>query len=359
MNTNLSVRPRLPRWLASITWRSVVLVAVLCVLVAAALNPIFISPFAQVLGRTLFVGISLLLVFTAAGHWQQRWLPRWLMRVFAVVVCAPVATLAAYLIASSGDVAGLMNNWSRISGIFLISISAAAVGVVMSLGALYRERDAQARAEALQFELERETLERQAADARLALLHAQIEPHFLFNSLANVQALVESGSDRAAPVLRQLIAYLRAAMPRLNDADATLESELRLVRAYLDLMQLRMPDRLRFEIDIPPGLAGLRFPTMALLTLVENAVRHGIDPSEEGGRIRLAGGVAEDGETVTLSVADTGVGIAGDAPDGVGLANLRSRLHAFFGADARLELHAVAPHGVRAEIVFRRAQSRP
>ncbi len=357
MNTNASGGWRLPRWLGSITWRSVVVVIVLSVLVAAALKPIFVSPFTQVLGRTLFVGIALLLVFTAAGHWRQRWLPRWLMRILAVALCAPLATLAAYLIASSGDVAGLMGDWPRISGIALISIAAAIVGVVMSLAALYRERDAQARAEALQFALERETLERQAADAKLSLLHAQIEPHFLFNTLANVQALVESGSDRAAPVLRQLIAYLRAAMPRLNDADTTLASELELVRAYLDLMHLRMPDRLQFEIDVAPALAGLRFPTMALLTLVENAVRHGIDPSEDGGRILLAGRIAEDGETVALSVADTGVGIDAAAPAGVGLANLRSRLHSFFGPDARLELHAIAPHGVRAEIVLRRAQS--
>lgn len=352
MNMNASGSRWLPRWLASLTGRSVVVAAVLSVLVAVALNPVFISPFTQVLGRTMFVGMALLLVFTAAGHWRQTWLPRWLTQVFAVVLFAPLATLAAYLVSVNGDLSALLDNWPRISGILLISLAAAMVGVVMALGALYRERDAQARAEGLQFALERATLERQAADARLSLLHAQIEPHFLFNTLANVQALVESGSDRAAPVLRHLIAYLRAAMPRLNDADTTLATELQRVRAYLELMHLRMPDRLQFEIDVAPGLADLRFPAMALLTLVENAVRHGIDPSEEGGRITLAGRIGADGDTVTLSVADTGVGMADDAPAGVGLANLRSRLQALFGADARLELHAVAPHGVRAEIVF-------
>ena len=356
MDSNAPRSRWLPSWLASLTWRGVIVAAVLAVLVAAALNPLFVSPFTQVLGRTMFVGITLLIVFTAAGHWRQRWLPRWLVQVFAVVLAAPLATLAAYLLSVGGDVGAILDHWGRLSGILLISLSAAAVGVVMALGALYRERDAQAHAQGLQFALERATLERQAADARLSLLHAQIEPHFLFNTLANVQALVESGSDRAAPVLRHLIAYLRAAMPRLNDADTTLATELQLVRAYLELMHLRLPDRLRFAIDVAPEIAALRFPTMALLTLVENAVRHGIDPSEEGGSITVAGRVGADRRTVTLSVSDTGLGMADDAPAGVGLANLRSRLAGWFGADARLELGENAPHGVRAEIVFRLAE---
>jgi sensor histidine kinase YesM len=144
-----------------------------------------------------------------------------------------------------------------------------------------REREAQARSRELQFALERSRLEKQAVDARLALLQAQIEPHFLFNTLANVQALVEAGSPRAAEVLKSLIAYLRAALPRLHDGPATLAQELALVRAYLELMQMRMPDRLQFSIDADASLQQRPFPPMALLTLVENAVRHGIDPLED------------------------------------------------------------------------------
>src|SRR5262249_21315654 len=139
----------------------------------------------------------------------------------------------------------------------------------------------QARAQELKFALERSTLEKQALDARLSLLQAQIEPHFLFNTLANVQELVESGSPRAAPVLQSLISYLRAAMPRLHDGEPTLGNEEDLVRSYLELMHMRMPDRLQVAIDVDPALRAQRFPSMALLTLVENAVRHGIDPSED------------------------------------------------------------------------------
>jgi hypothetical protein len=212
-----------------------------------------------VLGRTLVVGMTLLLAFSAAGLWPQRWLPRWLVQVLAVGLVAPLATFAVYLFAVDGDVAALLAHGGLASGLALISITALVVGLVVALGALYRERDAQARAADLQFALEKSTLERQALDAQLTRLHAQIEPHFLFNTLANVQALVEPGSERAAPVLRHLIAYLRAAMPRLADTDATLAAEAELVRAYLELMHLRMPDRMRFEVSLAPGLRNLRF----------------------------------------------------------------------------------------------------
>ena len=346
----------LARWAAELTLRRVVTVLVLSALVAALLNPRFVTPFPVVLGRAVFVGMMLLLAFAGAGLWSGRWLPRWLVQVLAVALVAPLATFVAYLFRVDGDIAVLLGHEGLVSGFFSITMTALMVGIVVALGALYRARDAQARAAELQFALDRATLERQAADARLALLHAQIEPHFLFNTLANVQALVESGSDRAAPVLRHLIAYLRAAMPSLNDADTTLATELRLVRAYLELMHLRLPDRLRFEIDVAPELMALRFPTMALLTLVENAVRHGIDPSEEGGSITVAGRVGADRRSVTLSVADTGLGIADDAPAGVGLANLRSRLAGWFGDDARLDLDENTPRGVRAVISFRLAE---
>jgi LytS/YehU family sensor histidine kinase len=165
-----------------------------------------------------------------------------------------------------------------------------------------------------------------------------------------VQALVEANSPRAADVLRSLIAYLRAAMPRLHDESPTLGNELALVRAYLELMQMRMPDRLAFDIRVEPELLALRFPPMALLTLVENAVRHGIDPGEEGGRIDVSAG--REAAEVRLRVADTGVGMAEHAQPGTGLTNLRARVAAFFGPAARLELIEQAPHGLCAEIAW-------
>ena len=166
-----------------------------------------------------------------------------------------------------------------------------------------------------------------------------------------LQQLVESGSPRAAPVFRSLIAYLRAAMPQLHQqTPATLGDEERLVRAYLELMLMRMPDRLAFAVEIEPSLRALPFPPMALLTLVENAIRHGIDPGTEGGHIEVGGRTQPDGG-VHLWVADTGVGLASEsAGPGTGLRNLRERLQAFFGPGANVALSEQAPHGVRADI---------
>jgi LytS/YehU family sensor histidine kinase len=183
------------------------------------------------------------------------------------------------------------------------------------------------------------------------LLQAQVEPHFLFNTLANVQALVDVGSPQAPKVLASLIAYLRAAVPRMHEAATTLGQELELVRAYLELMKMRMPDRLDFALHADPGASAQQCPPMTLLTLVENAVRHGIDPSEEGGRIEIEARLS-DGRCV-VRVTDTGVGLAAAGGGlGTGLSTLRERLEVAFGADARLEVEALEPHGVRAEIVM-------
>jgi two-component sensor histidine kinase len=340
-------RPRLlpsPRQLAA---------AVLVAFVAAvALIPSTHNTFIELVGETLFVAIMLLIAFTLAGAWRQDWLPRWVVQVAAVVLAALLSPLLVQLLTFGGDFTAFIGSRPHVRGYVLVSIGAGILGVLFALGGLYRERDAQARAQALQFALERETLERQAADARLHLLTAQIQPHFLLNTLANVQELVESGSPRAAPVFRSLIDYLRAAVPHLQQEGATLADEVKLVRAYLDLMHMRMPDRLSFSTVIEPALLGMRFPPMALLTLVENAIRHGIDPSLTGGAIEV-GGRRIDAQTVQLWVADTGAGLSESAGAGTGLANLNARLHAFFGDSAGVQLSEQAPSGLRAEIQLR------
>jgi LytS/YehU family sensor histidine kinase len=219
----------------------------------------------------------------------------------------------------------------------------------MALGALVRQKDALAREQALALELARSEAERQALDARLNLLQAQVAPHFLFNTLANVQALVESGSPKAPEVLKSLIAYLRAAVPRLNEPATTLGQELQLVRAYLELMRTRMPDRLQFGVLADDSALGLRCPPMTLLTLVENAVRHGIDPSEEGGRIDIE--VRRQGGRCRVRVSDTGAGLGtNNGGLGTGLATLRERLALVFGDEASLRVSALEPRGVAAEL---------
>ncbi len=337
---------------SALTGKSVGWAIGLAISVALMISPVFMPPLPVLFGRTLFIAIALLLAYTAAGQWRNPPLPRWVVQLIAVGLAAPVATLAVYLLSTGGDWWAVFGNEWRVTGFIMIGGSALVLGLCVSLGALYRERDAQANAQALQFALERETLQRQAADAQLKVLQSQVEPHFLFNTLANVQALVESGSPRAAPVLGSLIAYLRAAMPQLHQGSPTLGQEEALARSYLELMQMRMPDRLDFAIDIDPALRGLRLPPMTLLTLVENAVRHGIDPSEAGGRIELGARRDAGAASVTLWVQDSGRGIDDSQAPGTGLANLRERLLATYGGQVVLTLLAVDPHGVRAEITI-------
>lgn len=342
-------------FLATLSARSVGITIGLAITVAVSLNPIFITPFATLLGRTLFVGMVLLLVFAAARLVPPRslpgWLPPWLVPVGAVALAAPLFTAAVYLVSTGGNIDAFISAKGRVQGFLWIAGSALVLGLITAGAALMRERLAAAERRALALELDRSRLEKQAAIAQLALLQAQIEPHFLFNTLANVQALVEGGSPRAGDVLKSLVAYLRAAMPRLHDQAPTLGDELTLVRAYLELMRMRMPDRLSFTIAADPALNGLGFPSMALLTLVENAVRHGIDPSEDGGHIHV--GAAHDAAGHRVWVADTGVGMADTAQPGTGIGNLRGRIAAFFGPGARLELRQPSdqpPHGLWAEI---------
>jgi signal transduction histidine kinase len=338
------------RFIAALNGASVGWAVGVAITVALIISPIFKPPLPVVLGRTLFVAIACLLAYTAVGQWRQGLLPRWVAQVVAVALAAPLATLFVYMLSTGGDVHELFGNPARVNGLMIIGSWALFLSLIVGLGALYRERDAQANAQTLAFALERETLERQAADAKLAVLQQQVEPHFLFNTLANVQALVESGSPRAAPVLTSLIAYLRAAMPQLHDGAPTLGREEALVRAYLELMHMRMPDRLQFALAVDPALRGLRLPPMLLLTLVENAVRHGIDPSEAGGRIEVGARRDVASGRIQLWVADTGRGIDETHAPGTGLANLRERLAATYGGRASLTLTALEPHGVRAEV---------
>lgn len=312
-----------------------------------------------VVARAAVVGLSALLAFGVFEQWPRR-LPSGLARsavqVIAVAVAIPLGALLAYWLTTGGD-PQLIANEKRAMGYVSLTLTGLLFAPWIAVGAMLKQRDAFAREQALAFELEKSELERQALDARMRLLQAQVEPHFLFNTLANVQALVDAGSPEASKVLASLIAYLRAAVPRLHDSATTLGDELQLVRAYLELMQMRMPDRLQFALKIDPAAAELKCPPMTLLTLVENAVRHGIDPSEEGGRIDVE--VFHRNARCLVRVSDTGVGLQSTSRGlGTGLSTLRERLQLTFGGDAQLRLLQIEPHGVRVELDFPARQER-
>jgi hypothetical protein len=294
--------------------------------------------------RVVIVGLVVLFVF---GLLEQRprnlprWLPRTVLRLLGIAMSIPFACFLAF-----GSTRGASeHDFGFVLGVSILLAPWIAIGTIL------RQRDAFAREQALEFDLQRSEFERRESDARLRLLQAQVEPHFLFNTLANVQALVDTGSPQASKVLSSLIAYLRAAVPRTHAQTTTLATEVELVRAYLDLMQMRMPDRLQYAIHLDPAAARLECPPMTLLTLVENAVRHGIDPAETGGRIDADIWLRE-GRCV-IRVIDTGIGLNDKTQGlGTGLSNLRERLRLAFAGEARLALSGVAPHGVCAEISF-------
>jgi LytS/YehU family sensor histidine kinase len=290
--------------------------------------------------RAVLLGLLAMLVFGLLERWPKRlpaWLARWVLQVLGVALAIPLGTP---LISALG-----------VRPLWEVQIVGLLVAPWAALAALVRQKDALARHQALAFDLERSELGRQALDARLRLLQAQVAPHFLFNTLANVQALVDAGSPQASVVLQSLIAYLRAAVPRLNESATTLGQELELVRAYLELMHMRMPDRLQFALHVDEAARALRCPPMTMLTLVENAVRHGIDPSEEGGRIDIH--VQRREGRCVVRVSDTGAGLRQEGNGlGTGLSTLRERLDLAFGGDAQLRVSAQHPRGVSAELDF-------
>jgi sensor histidine kinase YesM len=230
------------------------------------------------------------------------------------------------------------------------------------LGALiYGARALQRHAErasmqAVRVDARRRELEREAAEAQLLLLQAQIEPHFLFNTLANVRRLYRRQPSAGAEAIDNLMTYLRAALPQVRRSESTLGEEFDLARAYLQLFQVRMGPRLRFTLDLPPELRGLPFPPMILVTLVENAIKHGLAPTDRGGTIQLR--ASRDGNGLEVSVADDGMGFGPDSGGhGLGLANIRRQLAARFGERASLSLEERDSGGVLARLTLPHGES--
>jgi len=304
------------------------------------------------LSRAVPLGLCLMLVFGVFEQWPRRlpsWLERWTLQVIAIAIAVPPAAAVIFAFTRLPGGPAFYHDRENMRAFSSLTMLALFLAPWTALGALVRQKEALARHQALAFQLERSELERQALEAQLKLLQAQVAPHFLFNTLANVQALVDAGSPQASAVLRNLIAYLRAAVPRLGEPATTLGDELELVRAYLELMQMRMPDRLEFALQADDAALTLRCPPMTLLTLVENAVRHGVDPSEEGGRIDVE--VRLSGARCLVRVSDTGAGLRPtEAGLGTGLLSLRERLRLAFGGDAHLRVSARQPQGVCVEI---------
>jgi len=196
---------------------------------------------------------------------------------------------------------------------------------------------------------ESEQLERTVLEARMEALQAQIEPHFLFNTLASIDQLIRTDPPRASQMQQSLIRYLRSSMPQMRDGSRpTLGQQVDLSKAYLDIMAVRMEARLAYTVNVPDVLRSAVFPAMMLQTLVENAIKHGLEPKGAGGRLDISAEVVSG--QLAVHVADDGIGFAPQSDDGVGLANIRERLAALYNGRAELIIGIPSTGGTSATI---------
>jgi signal transduction histidine kinase len=223
---------------------------------------------------------------------------------------------------------------------------------VPDIVARLRRREVNAVTRALLAEAASEKLARKTAESELRLLQAQVEPHFLYNTLANLRYLIQKNSPDALRMTDALIEYLRTSVPDIRAQRVTLGREVDHARHYLEIMQMRMGSRLEFTVDVPTELRAIEVPPLLLLTLVENAVKHGVGPRVEGGDVLLR--ARENGEWIEVEVADTGVGFAAAKIEtaevqstGVGLDNLRGRLQLAYGKPVAADLLPNEPCGTR------------
>jgi LytS/YehU family sensor histidine kinase len=194
----------------------------------------------------------------------------------------------------------------------------------------------------------RMALEKESLSANLRLLQAQIEPHFLFNTLSNVVSLIDTQPTKGKAMLLDLTQYLRTSLSRTLPEKTTLDQEIKMIKAYLNIQKIRMDERLNFKIDVPDALRQQSFPPMLLQPLVENAVKHGLEPKIEGGEIIIK--ALEENELLRVEIMDDGLGFSDFNKSGVGIVNVRERLALLFGEKGRLMIEEKEPHGVRAII---------
>jgi len=304
--------------------------------------------FAQCIGYTIYVMFLVLDVLVAPE--VRRSAPiRWLCFTGIPVV----GVFIGYWIATTVlDFQNTRAEMFTLRGVLsILTVALIIAGILMAIF-LPRERAAKAQAQVAQEEARAVAAEREATVARMQLLEAQVEPHFLFNTLAHVMSLIDHEPAVAKHMLQRLIELLRATAASAERA-STLGAQLDLLRAYLEVIALRMGPRLAWSIDAAPELRSLAIAPMLLQPVVENAIKHGLEPKVEGGRIDVA--VRREGESIVMTVTDTGMGVAAardPRSTGLGLANLRARLATLFGTAGSLRLADNDPAGTRVTISF-------
>ncbi len=197
-----------------------------------------------------------------------------------------------------------------------------------------------------QEKIKRLSSEKGALEANLRLLQAQVEPHFLFNTLSNILSLIDTNPANGKSMLVDLIHYLRTSLSRTFPGQITLDREMDMIKAYLNIQKIRMGERLHFQVELPEAIREHPFPPMLLQPLVENAVKHGLEPKMEGGEIMIQ--AAEEDDLIRIEVRDTGLGFSPFQGTGVGIGNVKERIRLLYGGKGRLILEENKPNGARA-----------
>jgi sensor histidine kinase YesM len=338
---------------ASKLWQPLLWVLLLTTVAALLVGPYFSErvTFEMLWFRLFVVAAVMMVAFTIADYqWRRSSAPRVSLlatQLIAIVIGACVGTVLSGLLIGR-TLTQMFTSEPQLLGVLVFAAAAVGIGAVTATLLVYRERAARAEVSIAQASTQQHVLEKQVLEARLKLMQAQIEPHFLFNTLANVQHLVESNPPLAGRVLANLVTYLRAALPEMREGSSKLGREADMARAYLAIQGVRMGARLRYDVEVAPELREQSFPPMMLMTLVENAIKHGIDPLQEGGAIQVE--ATTEASNIVVRVSDTGMGITENAGIGVGLVNIRERLAALFGRDATLDLSENTPRGVVATL---------
>ncbi len=302
----------------------------------------------QVAAQDLAIGgvVMIVIVFTR-NRWPGHGVGPYVTLFGAIAAATAIALVASDMaMADPGETWNIDDLWAFVPAF----VRYALLGSLIAGAWLYLGAESERAAQTESIAVDAATMAEQVTEARLRMLEAQIEPHFLFNTLANVQRLYETDHDTGERMLLSLKAYLGIALPQMREEKSTLRREFAHVRAYLEIQSIRMGRRLAYAVAAPVELESASVPPLMVLTLVENAVKHGLAPTRSGGRIDVR--ATRSDNALAIVVADTGQGFTATKGAGTGLANTRTRLRVCYGGAANLALTRNSPTGVIATLTF-------
>lgn len=315
-----------------------------------------LADFPAIFGNNMVISTVIGFAFWIVLHFLGPVL-RIISRQHFVVITLSYAVLGTGIVTASlwayayvTGKAGMLTAIGAREQLFTSFVISLVISIVISL--LWKRRSEELTAQiALAEQQERaEAAQRAATEANLRALQAQIEPHFLFNTLANVTSLIHAQPDDAKQMLEDFIAYLRATLATTREQRTTLGSEFAMMQKFLSILQIRMGNRLHVNVELPADLSGVTIPPMLLQPLIENAIKHGLEPKMEGGSLELK--AEHVGESLRIAITDTGLGFSGQPSNGIGLKNVRERIAKLYDGHGSVSIEENLPSGTRVVVTI-------